>query len=68
MGELRRYRLGLGEGYGRYDTSKKCFTPALCVFKVIRILVLKFLKLRNPNACRLMSLISLLVASSLALE
>lgn len=38
------------------------------MFKAMRILLLKFLKLRKPKACRLMSLISLLVASNLALE
>lgn len=38
------------------------------MFKVISIFVLKLSKFRKPNACRLMSLMSLLVASSLALE
>lgn len=38
------------------------------MFKVISIFVLKLSKFLNPKACRLISLMSLLVASSLALE
>ncbi|ESS19635.1 hypothetical protein PHG01_00158 [Streptococcus mutans PKUSS-HG01] len=38
------------------------------MFKAMRILVLKFLKFQKPKAWRLMSLMSLLVASNLALE
>nr|AEH57406.1 transposase [Streptococcus suis] len=38
------------------------------MFKAIYIFVLKFVKFLKPNACLLMSLMSLLVASSLALE
>ena len=38
------------------------------MFKVISIFVLKLSKFLNPKACRLISLTSLLMASSLALE
>jgi sortase A len=38
------------------------------MFKVISIFVLKLSKFLNPKAYRLISLMSLLVASSLALE
>ncbi len=52
-----------------FERQPKRVTPlTLLVFKAMRILVLKFLNFRNPKACRLISLMSLLVASSFALE
>ncbi|GEM_PF-5271441 len=41
---------------------------SIFIFKAMRILNLKFSKLRKPKALRLMTLMRLLVASSLAFE
>lgn len=40
---------------------------SICVVKAIQVRVLKLLKLQKPKALRLMSLMNLLVASSLAI-
>ena len=51
-----------------YTLERTKLVLSFLMFKVMRILVLKFSKFRKPKAFRLMTLMRLLVASSFAFE